>query len=139
MVLLVLPTLVALIAIPWLLWSQSAINSQNFAKIEPGMTLAEVEGIFGGPARNESTGPLTAALDKDDETLKRLFLWAETQIDRNPRDADAEFPSARMWTSDRLVACVDFDADGRVSRKNSLRVRRRHDGPLDVVRRWFGL
>jgi outer membrane protein assembly factor BamE (lipoprotein component of BamABCDE complex) len=40
----------------WLLWPRTAITRENAAKIQAGMTLAEVEAILGGPARDEMTG-----------------------------------------------------------------------------------
>jgi hypothetical protein len=36
----------------------SLITRQNAERIHAGMTLTEVEAILGGPARDESTGPL---------------------------------------------------------------------------------
>ena len=40
----------------WSLWPRSAINLENAAKIQCGMTLADVEAILGGPARDETRG-----------------------------------------------------------------------------------
>src|ERR1700722_14790543 len=42
------------------LWAQprTAITRENAAKIQVGMALTEVEAILGGPARDESSGPL---------------------------------------------------------------------------------
>jgi hypothetical protein len=40
----------------WTLWPRSAITLQNMKRIKAGMTLAEVEQILGGPARDESSG-----------------------------------------------------------------------------------
>ena len=53
-------TTVALIAVApgvWLLWPHTAITRENAEKIENGMTLADVEQLLGGHARNESDMP----------------------------------------------------------------------------------
>jgi hypothetical protein len=63
----------------WLYLTRTAITEDTAIRIRPGMTLAEVEAILGGPARDESTGPLIAVLpwqdgDDDDshEMLERI-------------------------------------------------------------------
>jgi outer membrane protein assembly factor BamE (lipoprotein component of BamABCDE complex) len=40
----------------YLLPRSSAINEENVARIQKGMTLAQVEAILGGPARDEEHG-----------------------------------------------------------------------------------
>ncbi len=40
----------------WLLWPRTALMRENAAKIRAGMTLAEVEVILDGPARDETHG-----------------------------------------------------------------------------------
>jgi hypothetical protein len=63
-----LPAAVVAVAVSaWLLWPRTAITRENADKIRMGMTLAEVEAILGGPARDESTGPLVVILAKDDD------------------------------------------------------------------------
>ena len=49
----------------WTLWPRTAITEENAAKLRPGMTLAEVEAILGGPARIETTGPTRANADME--------------------------------------------------------------------------
>jgi SmpA / OmlA family len=58
LLLLALPVALVLLGVSgWALWPRpSAITRENFKKIEPGMTLAEVEAILGGPARSETWG-----------------------------------------------------------------------------------
>jgi hypothetical protein len=51
--------LVAAMLAVWLLWPRTAITRENADKIRMGMTLAEVETILGGRARNEATGTLS--------------------------------------------------------------------------------
>ena len=53
-----LATAVGVAAAAWLLWPRTAITRENAAKVREGMTLAEVEAILGGPARDETTGPV---------------------------------------------------------------------------------
>jgi hypothetical protein len=50
---------IAILATVWLLWPRTAITRENAAKIQPGITLADVEKLLGCPDRDESTGPLT--------------------------------------------------------------------------------
>jgi hypothetical protein len=42
----------------WLSSPRSAITLANATRIEEGMPLSEVETILGGPARDESSGPV---------------------------------------------------------------------------------
>jgi hypothetical protein len=53
-----LAALLVLGAGAWVVWPRMAITPENAAKIKQGMTLAEVESILGGAARDESTGNL---------------------------------------------------------------------------------
>jgi hypothetical protein len=41
----------------WLVWTRTAITTENAAKIRNGMTRAEVEQILGGPPRAEGGWP----------------------------------------------------------------------------------
>lgn len=50
--------------VAWLFLPRTAITPKNAAKIQVGMTRSEVESILGGPARDESTGPLTRDLER---------------------------------------------------------------------------
>src|SRR5262249_13734059 len=83
---------VAALAVQW--WAiqpaLSAINAVNAAKVEKGMTLAEVEAILGGPARDELTGPVV--------------------FDRLLSIADCDSPQS--WLSDEVVVRVCFDERG---------------------------
>jgi hypothetical protein len=125
------------LAVAWLLWPRTAITTENAAKVCEGMTLAEVEAILGGPARDESTGPLTAAAaeveDADAEVRVELI---QVSYDWTLR---LTVHAAKCWTSDHLVVRVEFDEQGRVAGKDSLEVRRVYESPLDKLRRWLGL
>src|SRR5690349_6879996 len=68
--LLLLAPVIGLVIGIWMLWSRTAITPANAARIQPGMTLAEVAAILGGPARDESTGPLVAEQWDDDPTQR---------------------------------------------------------------------
>jgi hypothetical protein len=102
-----------------MIWSRtSAINTDNAAKIEDGMTLAEVEDLLGGPARNES--------DLPDNFIRDAF------------DNSARPSKDKRWASPGLIVFVDVDDDGRVVRHStySFSVGR---SPLDKLRRWLHL
>jgi hypothetical protein len=116
----------------WLLWPRTAITWENYERIQVGMTLAEVEGILGGPARDESTGPLVAASPDVDDSLVELFpYFYNWHVLVRTRPA--------CWTSDRLMVRLDFDDGGRVAGMDHLAVRRADEGILDRLRRWVGL
>jgi hypothetical protein len=67
---------------------RSAITAENAAKIEKGMTLAQVEELLGGPARNED-GPFIEA-------------WGAR-------------PPTAFWRSRHVLVCVWLDAAGTVT------------------------
>ena len=109
---------------------RSAINQANFEKIQVGMPLAEVETILGGPARDESSGPIR-----------------EDSVDENDFGPQMQVVTFRIayakdlqtWTSDRLMIRVEVDGQGRVAEKASLEVRRMRESPWQQVRRWLRL
>jgi hypothetical protein len=118
---------------------RSAIHQENYEKICAGMNLVDVETLLGGPSRDESTGPLTADIDKDDQGDIKLFMWREAQFIGTKGMRDRRFPMTATWTSDSLVVVVEFDADGRVVETACLHVRRVRESPLELVRRWIGI
>ncbi len=69
----------------WLLTPRTAIMRWNAARIEIGMTPAEVEAILGGPARQEG-GPYLMTMRAPD----------------------------MLWETPDLAVCVWFDGAGRV-------------------------
>jgi hypothetical protein len=123
---------VAGFAITWWLWPRTAITRENAAKMREGMTLAQVEAILGGPARDESSGPLVPDLPEDatleESGAAHRFLRTKGWSHLN-----------QVWTSDRLMIRVDFDPDWRVVSFASRPVRRFQESPLDILRRWLGL
>ena len=83
-----LPAGLALLIVAWLVWPRTAITRENAAKIQTGMTLAQVEQLLDGPARNEE-GPFIEA-------------WGGN-------------PPAAFWRSRDVLVCVWLDADGKVA------------------------
>jgi hypothetical protein len=119
-----------------LLWPRTAITRENAAKIDIGMTLAEVETIFGGPERDESGGPLS--IDEPGEATAVVTLvpdggavWVAGRWQ--------VVPSPRQWVNTEVVATVAFNVNGRVESCNVLAVRRARESPLAILRRWLGL
>jgi hypothetical protein len=106
----------------WLFWPRSPINRASFERIEVGMTLKQVEALLGGPRRDESTSPVVPDVPQH-EYLPDFghFLWRES-----------------FWVSDTLGVRVDFDADGRVTRKACIPLRMA-ESPFDRLRRWLRL
>jgi hypothetical protein len=104
----------------WLVWPQpSAITGENVAKIKVGMTLAEVEAILGGPARDETNGS-TAATYIHISNVARPDPYNEKE-----------------WRSDDVAVIVEFH-DGRVILCNPAREFARRSWP-DRLCRWLGL
>jgi hypothetical protein len=116
----------------WLFAPRTAITRENAARIEQGMTLAEVEAILGGPSRNDATGPVVA--DEDEEPMRlecHQYITAMQRIagDRGPVH----------WQSNRVIVSVSFGDDGRVRACSCILTRPADEGPLDMLRRWLGL
>jgi hypothetical protein len=82
------------------------------------MTLAEVEDLLGGPARNES--------DLPDNFIGDAF------------DNSARPFEDKRWASPGLIVFVDFDDAGRVERHSTYSFRVDWS-PLDRLRRWLHL
>jgi hypothetical protein len=93
--------------VAWLLWPQTAITQENAAKLRKGMTLAEVEAMLGGPARDDSTGPLEMAGGG----------WPAVGAYASINSATPGDPHYQVWKSDRRLVGVRLDDSGRVSHK----------------------
>ncbi len=134
---LVLPAaVVSSMAAAWLLWPRTAITRENAARIQPGITRADVEALLGGPPRDEATGPVS--LDLDDRPEDGAQLWLEWQF-RGLFQADPVGPHASLWGSNRVVIWVQFDGQDRVTACTAFPMRRVGETPLALVRRWLGL
>jgi hypothetical protein len=128
-----LAAVVAVLAVGlWLLWPGTAITRENAERIEEGMTLADVEAILGGPARNESDLPENFI---HDAFIPKGFINASfANGDRHETQPYAE----KRWASSGCVVIVDFDGSWRVIRHCSadLNVDR---SLFDKLRRRLGL
>jgi hypothetical protein len=141
LLLLALPAGLALaLACAWLLWPRTAITRANAEKIQVGLTLAEVEAILDGPARDESTGPVNLDVAEGLEGAEwelfdpqRVRLWVVSLV-RPPGT-----PRPLEWQSNEVVLRVRFDPEGRVAECDAFPMRRVDEGPLDRLRRWLGL
>jgi hypothetical protein len=140
-----LPVTVALaLAVAWLVWPRTAITRENAAKIQPGMTLAEVEAILGA-ARDEKTGSVEPDVDADVDA-KRRFEEHEAIIgifslfgQRATSFLGATTTSPRSWQSDRVLIIVMFDADWCVTESIVCPMRCAPESLIDKLRRWLRL
>jgi hypothetical protein len=123
--------LVGLAFVVWPLWSRpTAINRENAAQIQVGMTLAEVEAVLGGPPRDDGNGVLAfQRVDGSEATMTRSEL----------RGALNQLPDVKHWLSDEVLIEVTLDHAGRVTSITVDPVRLAHLGPIDRLRRWLGL
>jgi hypothetical protein len=71
----------------WLLWPRTEITRENAAKIQHGMTLADVELILGGPPRSEGNSGVFLAMSG---------------------------PAPMDWESHDVLIQIWFGTDGRV-------------------------
>jgi hypothetical protein len=133
--LLIALTVVALASLGtiWLLQrqSQSAITCENAAKIKEGMTLAEVQLLLGGPARDETTGPVIREEPPE-------FAPPDAR-GRRFRITILELRPHLEWLSDQARVWVHIDADGRVTECTYFPTRRAEESLLDRFRRWLRL
>ena len=102
----------------YLMQPRTAITRANAAKIQPGMTLAEVEAILDGPARNDATGRVSYCL---------------TGI----KGFDPNVPRPPEWLSEEVLVMVYLDANHRVQRCVPVDVRR-EDSLVEIIRRRLG-
>jgi hypothetical protein len=123
---------VALVVGWWAVPRPSAINPENAAKINEGMTLAEVEAILGGPPLDESTmGILRDAVTNDEAIPRRI---------EGPRwGAGKRDGSIHRWASDAAYIRIIGNTAGGVWAVDWVRVRLEPQGGLDALRRWLGL
>jgi hypothetical protein len=131
LILLSLCCLLAGVAV-WVAWPRSSdISAVNAARIEPGMTIIEVEGILGGPARDESTGPLATA-DSDNDAAGQVDLL----LIRTMQESGWGRPLPATWVSDSVVIQIEF-VDGRAGVPQVFLVRRVRETPWKMLRRWL--
>jgi hypothetical protein len=143
--------LVALTVAAWLLLPRTAITRENAAKIRPGMTLAEVEAILHGPARDESSGKLVGDVEAEGDAnageRERRIEANTVLLSVMEEMADQMFKLGRLpdgngnlfWISDRVFVQVVLDENDRVFAVSTIPARRADEGPLERLRRWLGL
>jgi hypothetical protein len=102
----------ALLLTDRLLW-QPGLTQDKVRRLRPGMTLAEVEALLGGPA--------TATID----------WWAEGEH-RDP----LRLRWQRHWKAEGVAVDVQFFGDGRVMAVGGH--GRPQPGPLARLRAWLG-
>jgi hypothetical protein len=122
---------VGLAVAAWLLWPRTAITRENGAKIEKGMTLAEVEATLGGPAREESAGPMVLNINKHGPNSDMPWDDLATLLTGGDR--------VRSWRADPVMIRVLLDPGDRVVACRSFAVHRPEESPLAMLRRWLGL
>jgi hypothetical protein len=116
----------------WLFWPRPGITRENAAKIQPGMTIWQVEHLLGGPARDESTDQLNIDITLKDAILEHL---------EQPRlEFDPEWDWLE-WKSNTVRLELGFTLDGRVAFHVVLPLCPAvpDDKFIDRVRRWCGL
>jgi hypothetical protein len=115
----------------WSLLPVSAITRENAARIQAGMTLTEVEAILGGPARDETTGPVVR-VDPPEFAApdSRGIRYRIAFVDSRPH---------HEWQSDEARISVHFGEDGRVTDSTDFPMRRAEETLVNMLRRWLHL
>ena len=114
----------------WMLWPRSStITRENAGRIQKGMTLAEVEALLGGPARDDSTGPVVR---DNDDPRRDPIVWPAHLFNPNSR-----LPV--QWQSDEVTITVAFNPEAQVTGSGFLPLRRADESLLDKIRRWLRL
>jgi outer membrane protein assembly factor BamE (lipoprotein component of BamABCDE complex) len=125
--------------VAWLLWPRTAITRENAALIRQGMTVAEVEAILGGPARDETTGPCT--LDYGEQAVEGDTAARRARRARLLRLSYLQLNHARrrshVWASDHVEVFVRVDQAGRVTDCDHVPTRRLYQSPVVMLRRWL--
>jgi outer membrane protein assembly factor BamE (lipoprotein component of BamABCDE complex) len=107
----------------WALWPHSAITEENIARIQEGMTRPEVEGILGGPARDESDG-------------RRRAVYGVGAMFKNQNSVWWPDPDDGEWIGDEQAVRIYFD-HGRVSRMQVCYPVPLEASLLSRLRRWL--
>jgi hypothetical protein len=105
------------------------VTKANFDRIEKGMTVAEVEGIFGGEGEE---GEVT----RDDKALIAEILGQEFERDGKSPKVRGDLRVCRTWgANDGSGAQIEFVDDCVVDKHwfDS------HETVLDKIRRWLHL
>jgi hypothetical protein len=117
--------------IAWLRTRQTAITSENAARIKEGMKLVEVEAILGGPPRDDALKLLAfQRADGSKVAMSHSELSQFLVLDE---------PWTKHWLSDEVLVEITFDDAGRVTSCAVEPVRIAGESPLATLRRWLGL
>jgi hypothetical protein len=124
-----------LLGVGWLLWSRTAITRDNAAKIREGMTVAEVEAVLGGPARQETSRKLELEpLPGEQDTHTRRAEW-----DSRYSFCKADDVQPLYWCSDEVIIVILVDSENRVKRVDATSVRPASEPVIDRLRRLLRL
>jgi hypothetical protein len=115
---------VALAVAVWLVWpAATAITADNATRIKEGMTHSEVEAILGGPARDDTAGPVERMEPPEFAPPDaRGISWRITIADLRAGIQRRESDHARVW--------VHFDENGLVTDCQVFLLRRTKEGAL---------
>jgi hypothetical protein len=130
--------LVGALLVAWLLWPRTAITRENAARIELGMTVAEVEAFLGGPARDDVI-PRGLMPDLSDDAAENDGRYALIARGLSQRGMNADNPRCAIWRSGQAVVLVLFNDGGRAVDREVIPVRRKWESPFNVLSRWLGL
>ena len=119
----------------WLWWPrETAITLENGARIQPRMSLVDVEEILGGPERDETQRPTTI-----DETDLQAMLHFRLRAIGRFAHLHPDMPKVRTWQSDYAQIAVIFDPTDRVLDSFAMRVHPVQESPIHALRRWLRL
>src|SRR5258708_3298820 len=119
------------IMVAYLLWPRTppapptAINQENAAKIKIGMKQSEIDGILGGPPRDESTGPIMAdwaAVEARGEAPGPPEAAESYAIDFR-KEKYYQWVWRQAWVSNHLIVSVEFIYTGWEEPSVECRVR----------------
>ena len=76
----IVATAAAALAYYFVMPKTAPINEENFAKIQVGLSLSDVEALLGGPERDESSGQLLAILDTEHKKAAACMMGSFRSI-----------------------------------------------------------
>jgi hypothetical protein len=112
-------------------WPRTAVTPENAEKIQPGMTLAEVEAILGRPAGDDAGPGVCVGAGRCGDPMD-----ARAAARHGPDPAGGVWQS---WLSDQAHVALRFDARGRVDETRWFPALETRERFTDRLRRWLGL
>jgi len=117
--------------------SRSEINPENAKNLQHGMTLAHVEKILGGPARDESK-PSDAVGTEDPRVSLAVWAWIRDLV-----RSQNGLHETHIWASSLVVVVVHLNDQGRLDSSFAVPVypfpRDPNESVLKVLFDWLGL